>query len=154
MNKKIYIALAVALVIVGAIVLVLILRSSEDSKNSNTGSPQTSQTASNKMPETIAQAKATKKGTLPQCLAENAQLSVTAKDRSAIEMGAASQLIDVPAGTHTDVTVATYDGSKASGSETYDGDYGAYNFTAEKDPSVPASSEFTWKVTSFTACKS
>jgi hypothetical protein len=136
MKKKIYVGVAVVLVIISAVVLTVMLRDSGELQSS-----------------TVAQAKAKAKGTPPKCLADNAQLKPSADDKDGIEFAAVSQLTDVPAGTNTTVNVATYDGSIATGSEFYPKDYGTYNFTAKKDPSATPPNQMTWKMTSWTACK-
>lgn len=103
-------------------------------------------------PTTVAEVQSAKQGAPPKCLADNTSLQVDADDRSNIEMTAVTQLTDVPAGTTTVVNIATYDGSKATGSELYPEKYGTYNFTAEKNASA-ADNQIKWKITSFTACE-
>lgn len=89
---------------------------------------------------------------LESCLSDDPQLAVDAADRANIEMAAASELTHIPAGTHTDVRVATYDTSQATGAEIYSGGHGTYNFTAERIPGA-SGDQISWKITSFTSCK-
>jgi hypothetical protein len=102
-------------------------------------------------PSTVAEAKQDKPENA--CVSENKSLAIEPKDREDIEMAAAMQLIDVPAGTQTEVSVATYDAEKgtATGSELYPGSYGTYNFTAKKK--AAAEGGITWEITTFDACK-
>ncbi len=94
-------------------------------------------------PETYAKAKATTPAAT--CLAENKALTISAEERSAIEMSAVSYLIDVPAGTNVDVKVATYSDEKVTGSDHYPAKYGNYNFVMAKQRS-------NWIITDFTRC--
>jgi hypothetical protein len=69
------------------------------------------------------QAKALKPDT-EQCAAANSSLTISAKDRSDVEMAAIFPINDVPAGTEVDVRIASYGDGKASGSAIYPGEYG------------------------------
>ena len=65
-----------------------------------------------------------------------------------------SEITNVPAGTHADINIKTYNGSTAAGSTIYAGTYGSYNFTAMKDKSInEPSNRINWVITSFTPCK-
>ena len=93
-------------------------------------------------PETYAKAKVTP--TAEKCLEENAALSVI-PDRDTIELAAISYLIDVPAGTHVEVKIATYSDSKITGSDRYPAKYGSYNFEMAKQNG-------NWNITKFKRC--
>ncbi len=98
-------------------------------------------------PRTYADAKATANEQSPECLGNNTGLELSGADQTGLENALVTQLTDVPAGTTTEINVATYANNKATGSETYGGDYGHYNFEAEKEASG------SWKVVSFVSCK-
>jgi len=88
--------------------------------------------------------KATAAPTAGACLNENSALEVI-KDRNAIELSAISYLIDVPAGTHVDVKIASHTADSVTGSDRYPSQYGSYNFVLEKENN-------DWVVTKFQRC--
>lgn len=132
--KKLYMAAGVAAVVVGLVAFAVVARNTDSVK-----------------PSTVASAKKPGRGA-PACLTGDKALTIPAAGRSGIEMAAASQLTDVPAGTTTTVNIATYDGETATGSEIYPQQYGSYNFTAQKRPGAAANQQ-SWDITTFRTCK-
>lgn len=81
-------------------------------------------------------------------------LKVSTSDENNLASAASDEITNVPAGTHTDINIKTYNGSTATGSTLYAGSYGSYNFTAKKNKSIPEpSNQINWVITSFIPCK-
>lgn len=140
MKKKLLIVfLALGIVIISVIAVVLFI----NRDTSFTGT-------------TLSDIQKTLKDDSPACLKSSKTVSIPAKDEHGLETAVVSAIIDVPAGTNVDVRVASITATKATGSSKYDGNYGTYNYVAEKvaDVSSNDQSPSIWKVTSFVACKS
>lgn len=107
---------------------------------------------------TLEQARAASKAQKDVCLADDQQAAAAVekddtfydeeKTLSKFEMTASEGIIDVPAGTEYEVTTFSYDGTTATGSLAYDGNYGSYNYTIKK-----GSDAGSWKFISMTACE-
>lgn len=105
---------------------------------------------------TLAEIKKTLKDDSPTCLESSKTVSIPAKDEHGLQTAVVTAIIDVPAGTNVDVRVASMNATEATGSSKYDGNYGAYNYVAEKVAELSSNDQTPsiWKVTSFVACKS
>jgi len=139
MKKKLLISfLAIGIVIISVIAVLLFV----NRDTSFTGT-------------TLSEIQKTLKDDSPACLTSSKTVSIPAKDEHGLETAVVMAIIDVPAGTNVDVRVASITATKATGSSKYDGNYGTYNFVAEKVSDSPSSDQTPsiWKVTSFVACK-
>ncbi|HSX34911.1 MAG TPA: hypothetical protein VLF62_04675 [Candidatus Saccharimonadales bacterium] len=92
-------------------------------------------------------AKAKSAPSVGACLTANKAITLPANERDKVEIGAISHLVDVPAGTHVDVQVATYSNDKVTGSDRYPDKFGSYNFILSKQG-------YGWTVTQFQRCES
>ncbi len=95
-------------------------------------------------PQTYAKAKAAT--TTAKCLEKDATLTLAKDERDSIELAAVSYLVDVPAGTNVDVSIASHTATQVTGSDHYPPKYGNYNFQLSKQGG-------NWLVTNFAACK-
>ena len=107
-------------------------------------------------PTTLSQLKAKSSANPTTCLTEKDDPNIKAdpQEQTYIANAAIANIIDIPAGTHVDVYLKTYDGSTATGTSIYAGKYGSYNFTAEKTGTETNNSyQGNWKIDAFAACK-
>lgn len=108
----------------------------------------------------LEQARALSEGTKETCLPDNEHAITAVKqddkqlgsdnfnDVSHFEMMAGTAIMDIPVGTNYELTINTFEGRIARGTLTYDSDYGTYNYTMEKLPTVGE-----WDLVSTVACK-
>lgn len=104
----------------------------------------------------VAQAKASP--AKESCKKADPNVRIATAERNTIELAVISHIINVPAGTNVDVHLADYSPSStpssASGAINYQGDYGTYNFAAEKSqPQTSHPQQMDWVITSFVRCK-
>lgn len=101
-------------------------------------------------PRTLAEVKAQHGNRIVACEDTQPIVPVRLNDSDQQEIAAEviSRIIDIPAGTTTDVTIASYqtNGLSATGTLRYGGDYGAYRFTADK-------LQGAWQVRTFEVCR-
>jgi len=85
--------------------------------------------------------------------------TTNASDQASLSLVVITHLATIPAGTHADIFLKSYNGKTATGSILYAGQYGDYNFTANKTNQDQEMSSSTgahdngWKLTSFKVCK-
>jgi hypothetical protein len=101
----------------------------------------------NKTPVAINQTSTVSEDETPACLAHNDELQIYQTDLDAIQYALENQMIDTPGATGAALNFATYNRSQASGSLSYPGGFGTFNFKAQE------SQGGTWEISSFVRCE-